>query len=203
MAIQTLPLFPLSQPIFPEGVVRLTIFEVRYLHLIKRCQQEGIEFGIVPLADGHEVQKAGALERLHAIGCLVKLLTVEAIQPAVLSVACVGTARFRLGEYARGAFGLWSGEIILGPPPARLPIPAEFQPLADQLGSLIAAAQQQGLESNLPMRPPYRLDESGWVADRWAELLPLPAREKAMLLAEHDEIQRLQRIANWLPAASP
>ena len=59
MAIQTLPLFPLSQPIFPEGVVRLTIFEVRYLHLIKHCQQEGIEFGIVPLADGHEVQKRG------------------------------------------------------------------------------------------------------------------------------------------------
>ena len=122
MATETLPLFPLSQPVFPEGVLRLTIFEVRYLHLIRRCQEEGIAFGVVPLADGHEVQKAGAQERLHDIGCLVQLLSVQALQPAVLSVACVGTTRFRLGAHTRGAYGLWSGEIIPCPAPARLPI---------------------------------------------------------------------------------
>ncbi|MEY2682403.1 MAG: peptidase S16 [Betaproteobacteria bacterium] len=198
MATETLPLFPLSQPVFPEGILRLTIFEVRYLHLIRRCQQEGIAFGVVPLADGHEVQKAGALERLHNIGCLVHLLNVEALQPAVLSVACVGTKRFRLGEHARGAYGLWSGEIIPYPAPARLPIPADLQPLADQLGGLIAAAQRQGEEADIPMRPPYRLDECGWVADRWAELLPLPPAEKAMLLAQDDEVQRLRQISDWL-----
>ena len=201
MATETLPLFPLSQPVFPEGLLRLTIFEVRYLHLIRRCQQEGIAFGVVPLADGHEVQKAGAQERLYDIGCRVQLLSVQALQPAVLSVACVGTARFRLGEHARGAYGLWSGEIIPCPAPSRLPIPADLQPLADQLGGLIAAAQQQGQEADIPMRPPYRLDECGWVADRWAELLPLPASEKAMLLAQDDEVQRLQQIAGWLSAA--
>jgi Lon protease-like protein len=186
MATETLPLFPLSQPVFPEGVLRLTIFEVRYLHLIRRCQEEGIAFGVVPLADGHEVQKAGAQERLHDIGCLVQLLSVQALQPAVLSVACVGTKRFRLGARTRA--------------PARLPIPADLQPLADQLGGLIAAAQRQGQEADIPMRPPYRLDECGWVADRWAELLPLPSAEKAMLLAQDDEVQRLQQIAGWLSA---
>jgi Lon protease-like protein len=201
MATETLPLFPLSQPIFPEGLLRLTIFEVRYLHLIRRCQQEGIAFGVVPLADGHEVQKAGAQERLHDIGCQVQLLSVQALQPAVLSVACVGTTRFRLGERARGAYGLWTGEIIPCPAPARLPIPADLQPLADQLGGLIAAAQRQGQEADIPMRPPYRLDECGWVADRWAELLPLPGAEKATLLAQDDELQRLQQIAGWLSAA--
>ena len=200
MAIETLPLFPLSQPVFPEGILRLTIFEVRYLHLIRRCQQEGIAFGVVPLAGGHEVQKAGALERLHNIGCLVQLLSVETLQPAVLSVACVGTVRFRLGEHSRGAYGLWSGEIIPCPAPARLPIPADLQPLADQLGGWIAAAQRHGQEANMPMRPPYRLDECGWVADRWAELLPLPPAEKAMLLAQDDEVQRLRQIAGWLTA---
>ena len=80
MATETLPLFPLSQPVFPEGLLRLTIFEVRYLHLIRRCQQEGIAFGVVPLADGHEVQKAGAQERLHDIGCRVQLLYSQAAQ---------------------------------------------------------------------------------------------------------------------------
>jgi Lon protease-like protein len=48
------------------------------------------------------------------------------------------------------------------------------------------------------MRPPYRLDECGWVADRWAELLPLPPAEKAMLLAQDDEVQRLRQISDWL-----
>jgi Lon protease-like protein len=63
---------------------------------------------------------------------------------------------------------------------------------------LIAAAQRQGEEADIPMRPPYRLDECGWVADRWAELLPLPPAEKAMLLAQDDEVQRLRQISDWL-----
>lgn len=195
MSAADVPLFPLSQAIFPEGLLQLTIFEVRYLHLIKRCQQEEIEFGVVPLAGGREVQKAGELETLHDHGCMVRLLRVQALQPAVLSVACLGTERFRLGKHVRGSLGLWSGEITrLGIEP-NLPMPTELQFMADRLGELIASAQREGLESRLPIRPPYRLDEAGWVADRWTELLPLPAAEKAGLLAQTDAYKRLQALS--------
>lgn len=198
MTNDRVPLFPLSSALYPEGLLRLTIFEVRYLHLIRRCQQENLEFGVVPLASGKEVQKAGEIEALHDIGCTAQLLEVHTIQPAVLSVSCVGIARFRLGDHARGAYGLWSGDITRLDFVPQSPIPQNCQPIADRLGELIASAQREGLEAQLPMRPPYRLDDAGWVADRWAELLPLSTSEKAALLAQTNALERLQFIGHWL-----
>ncbi len=193
------PLFPLSQGLFPDSVLSLTIFEVRYLHLIKRCQQEGIVFGVVPLRAGSEVQKAGEIEQLHAWGCLAELISVSQVQPAVLSITIRGSQRFHLGEHSRGAFGLWSGEITRLPVDPMVEISAAHQPLADRLAALIRHAQDTTLEDRLPFRPPYRLTDTGWVANRWADLLPLPADEKAALLAESDCARRLDRIADWLP----
>ncbi|MDO7554463.1 MAG: peptidase S16, partial [Burkholderiaceae bacterium] len=43
----TIPLFPLSSVLFPEGTLHLQIFEVRYLDLIKRCHQQQLPFGVV------------------------------------------------------------------------------------------------------------------------------------------------------------
>ncbi|CFM05880.1 Uncharacterised protein [Bordetella pertussis] len=34
----------------------------------------------------------------------------------------------------------------------------------------------------MPMAAPFRLDDCGWVADRWAEMLSLPPADKARLL---------------------
>ncbi len=190
-------LFPLHQGLFPQGLLRLTIFEVRYLHLIRRCQRDGITFGVVPLASGSEVQKAGELERLHQWGCLVDLLEVTELQPSVLAVTCRGAQRFLLGEHSRGAYGLWSGEITVLPPDPPTAIPADLEPLANRLGELIVTAQREQMEDRLPMSPPYRLDDAGWVADRWGDLLPIPAEEKAALLAEADPEVRLRRLLKW------
>lgn len=198
MSPENVSLFPLSQALFPEGLLRLTIFEVRYLHLIRRCQKEGLEFGVVPLAAGREVQKPGELEELHGIGCMAKLLDVQEVQPAVLMVSCVGTQRFRLQDHRRGAYGLWNGEITRLPPAEFTAIPEDLQRLADELGRIIAAAQKKGIEPQLPMRPPYRLDDAGWVADRWADLLMPPPAERAELLSEDDPERRLRMVSAWM-----
>ncbi len=55
-----LPLFPLHTVLFPEGVLPLRIFEVRYLDLIQRCLKEGAPFGVVCLTQGSEVRRAPA-----------------------------------------------------------------------------------------------------------------------------------------------
>ena len=44
------------------------------------------------------------------------------------------------------------------------------------------------------MTPPYRLDECGWVANRWAELLTLSVEQKVDLLAERDPVKRLRSV---------
>jgi uncharacterized protein len=198
MTPQTTPLFPLSQGLFPDGRLRLQIFEVRYLHLMRRCQNDGIEFGVVHLAEGREVQKAGHTERLYAWGCMAKLTSVVELQPAVLAVTCVGTQRFRLGPHSRGAYGLWSGETECLPADPAVAIPAALQPAANQLGKLIASVQREGMEERLPFGPPYDLENAGWVANRWADILPLSPEEKVALLAQDDPIVRLEKVSAWL-----
>ena len=197
MASKNVPLFPLSSALFPKSVLYLNIFEVRYLHLIRRAHSEGIEFGVVPLAQGKEVQKAGEVETLHEWGCLARLEKMEEIQPAVLAVKCVGTQRFKLGAHTRGAYGLWSGDIepmkdTLGA------VPTQHQGLADRLGALIAQSQREGFEDRLPMQQPYELEDAGWVSDRWASLLPVSAEQKVELLAELDPVKRLEILSRWI-----
>jgi Lon protease-like protein len=66
------------------------------------------------------------------------------------------------------------------------------------LGRGIAQAQTDGRLGELPLQAPYRLDECGWVANRWAELLPLSAEEKMALLAQPDPQARLVQVAQVL-----
>ena len=66
-----MPLFPLSTVLFPDGVLPLQVFEVRYLDMISRCIVDGTPFGVVLLTSGHEVRKADAgQERFVAAGTI-------------------------------------------------------------------------------------------------------------------------------------
>lgn len=193
-----LPLFPLSHGVFPDGMLQLNVFEVRYLDLIRRCHREQTPFGVAWLMDGHEVQVPGHVPRLHVWGCQVMVRELEAVQPALLRVVCQGTTRFRLDSHAAGPFGVWQGMVLPRPDDPVVPIPDDLQFLAEELGRLIADAQRRGLSDQLPMFSPYRLDECGWVANRFAELLPVDNTVKQALMSQDDPEARLRRIrALW------
>lgn len=192
------PLFPLSSGAYPDGLLLLNIFEVRYLDLVRRCHREQQPFGVAWLAEGHEVQVPGHVPELHDIGCLVEVTEIVEVQPALLQVACRGLQRFRLHAHQLGPLGVWQGEVELLPEDPAVEIPVDLQRLADELGRLIRTAQQTGQLASLPLLPPYRLDECGWVANRWAELLPLPPGLKVALLAADDPEARLRQLAGHL-----
>jgi len=196
------PLFPLSHGVFPDGLLQLNIFEVRYLDLIRRSHREGTPFGVPWLAEGHEVQVPGHVPQMHPVGCMVEVIEIVEIKPALLQVACRGLQRFRLSSHAAGAFGVGYGEAEALADDNPVDIPEDLQHLADELGRLIRVAQQSGRMDQLPLLSPYRLDECGWVANRWAELLPLPAELKAGLLAADDPLERLQRLSGYLEPRS-
>jgi len=193
-----IPLFPLSQALLPDGMLHLNIFEVRYLDLIKRCQREASPFGVVGLVQGHEVQVPDEVPQLHRIGTLAHVQTVEAVQPALLQVVCQGGLRFAVADPERGPYGVWYARVEYLSADMPEPIPSDLQPLANMLGRLIADGQQAASRQSLPIFPPYRLDECGWVANRWTELLPIPADAKQQLLAERDPAQRLRLIAGFV-----
>ena len=189
-----IPLFPLSHGLFPDGILSLQIFEVRYLDLIKRCHQQQQPFGVVSLKKGSEVQVPGETPLLHAHGCCAHIRDFEQIQPNLFHVICQGGLRFELNHTRPGPLGVWQGDISLLAQDPEVEIPAHLQHLADRLGKIIANAQKQGEIDRLSILRPYLLDQCGWVANRYAEALNISPALRAQLLCELDPLKRLQTI---------
>ncbi|WBS05464.1 LON peptidase substrate-binding domain-containing protein [Pseudoduganella sp. SL102] len=194
-----IPLFPLNTVLFPDGRLALQVFEVRYLDMIKRCIAGSEEFGVVALAEGEEVRKPGQHETLAPIGTLARVVDWTAPLPALMHITCLGTQRFRVLATEQLKHGLWMADIERLPDDMAVPVPAEQQDVANALGSLIRSLQQRGVTpAQMPMGPPYRLDESGWVANRWCELLDLELPQKQLLLAQDNPVLRIELVQDAL-----
>ena len=189
-----IPLFPLSHGLFPDGMLSLQIFEVRYLDLIKRCHQQQLPFGVVWLKNGSEIQVPGETPVLHAFGCYAHIRDFEQVQPNLFHVVCQGGLRFALNGTQPGPYGVWQGDITLLAQDPEVEIPAHLAHHAGRLGKIIASAQKQGQLHRLPILKPYLLDQCGWVANRYAEALGISTELKVQLLCELDPLKRLETI---------
>ena len=194
----TIPLFPLSQGIFPDGLLALQIFEVRYLDLIKRCQQQQLPFGVAWIKEGSEVQVPGQVPSLHHVGCMAHIREFEQVQPTFYRIVCQGGLRFELHDVQPGPYGVWQGSVSYLPQDPEVELPASLQAHADRLGKVIASAQKQGVIDKLPIFAPYLLDQCGWLANRFAEALPISALIKLQLLSEQDPLKRMEEVSRLL-----
>ncbi|MGK4922219.1 LON peptidase substrate-binding domain-containing protein [Bordetella hinzii] len=196
-----IPLFPLTNALFPDGILRLRVFEIRYLDMIKRCLAEGRPFGVVILLAGQEVRTPDGMEVLAPVGTLAHIEQWQQPMAALYELRCRGGERFQLAGCERGRYGLWTGQAqAIAADPVE-PVPEALRDAVGALGRLIAGLQRQGHDpADMPVAPPYRLDEAGWVADRWCELLPLAPADKARRLALRDPVARLREVAADLAA---
>ncbi len=55
MQTLNIPIFPLGATLFPDGMLALKIFEVRYLDMTKKCLRDNSPFGIVTIDQGAEI----------------------------------------------------------------------------------------------------------------------------------------------------
>lgn len=186
-----LPLFPLQSPLFPDSLVNLRIFEPRYVLLISECLRTKSGFGVVALQEGFEVKTPGVDVRLWNTGCTATIEDVQTLKDGTHMLLCRGAERFGLLGYESDARGIEMGQVRLLEPDLPTDIPEDLQWLADELGSLIAEMQRNGMEERLPVSRPYRLDECGWVANQWAHLLDLDLDKKMQILEEDDPLTRL------------
>lgn len=192
-------LFPLNTILFPDGHLPLQVFEVRYLDLIKRCIARGEEFGIVPLLEGSEVQLPEGHQTLATAGTMARILEWTAPMPGLLRIGCVGTTRFHVRSSEQLKHGLWVADVEPMEQDRVVPIPEEQQDVANALGALIRSLQKKQISTtNMPLSAPYRLDEAGWVANRWCELLRLELFEKQRLLLQENPVLRLELIQDVL-----
>jgi len=191
MATLTFPLFPLGTVLFPDGVLPLQIFEVRYLDMVGRCIADGTPFGVVLLTQGGEVRTPEGQERFVASGTLASVCESTTSAPGLLQIVCRGGARFNVRSSERRPNGLWMAETELLEDDRRIPVPSELQGASDALDKVLASLHEVP-EQRWPVQPPFRLDDCGWVANRWCELLPLPNAQKHSLLTLDNPVIRLE-----------
>jgi Lon protease-like protein len=197
--MKSIPLFPLNTVFFPDGHLPLQVFEVRYLDMAKKCIDTNAPFGIVSLLQGTEVRKPEQSEALAPVGTMVHIANWSAPMPALLHLSCSGTERFRIHTSTRLVNGLWMAEVDVIAPDLVLQIPPELQNVADALGALIRTLQERGTPPDqMPISSPFRLDECGWVANRWCELLDLESNLKQRLLEQPSPLVRLELMQDLL-----
>lgn len=188
----------------------MQIFEVRYLDMMQRCQRDGTPFGVVCLSQGREVQQRDpaadgggfAREAFHPIGTLAQIVDFKQPRPGLLLIACRGGQRFRILSSEKLKHGLWNAEVELLAPDQATAIPDELRGISRALRQLHEQLQAQQPDSVMADPADAASGElwqdAGWVANRWAELLPLPPASRQGLLALDSPLLRLELVGDAL-----
>ena len=190
-----LPLFPLQTVLFPGGLLQLKVFEPRYLDLISRCLRERSAFGVVCLSQGSEVQGGSDRPRIEGVAVLAHLQEVDAEQSGILLVRCVGGQRVQLSTTWQRDDGLWLATARARADDLPAEVPKDLDAAARALGQAIGSLAAQ---DHHPFGRPYRLDDAGWVANRWCEILPISVEAKYRLMVLDDPLLRLKRVDEFL-----
>jgi Lon protease-like protein len=201
-ALTELPLFPLGTVLFPGALLPLQLFELRYLQMIGECERQGSDFGVVTLTQGREVHRPGeAAEQFEPIGTRVQIERIERPQAGLVLVWCRGVARFQIHSTAQRSDGLWRGQVQALPPEPSLAVPEHLQHLSDQMHGALQSLSDQ--PSVVPQwNEAWRLQDCGWLSNRYGELLPLPLTMKYRLFALQEPLMRLELIGDLVAPTS-
>ena len=189
-------LFPLQMVLFPGALLGLKVFEARYLDLVSECMRAGHPFGVVCLKQGAEAGRTAGAVRLENVGVTAHIDEVDAQTSGILHLRCTGQQRFRItGAPTQRENGLWTARVeAMAQDAARSPGAAVIQ----SVSALAEAIKKLQQHDQLPFAAPYRLDDAGWVANRWCELLPLPLAAKQKLMELGDPVIRLSLVDGFL-----
>ncbi|MBX2826377.1 MAG: LON peptidase substrate-binding domain-containing protein [Gammaproteobacteria bacterium] len=169
---QSLPLFPLSTLVLPEGLLPLRLFERRYLDMISACLKSESGFGVCLIREG---QEAGTPAVPYSMGTEVTIVDFDQGKDGLLHIVAQGRQEFVLHDFKVNPAGLLIGEVELLPRETT-PVEGDFSGLAVNLEKIL---DYLGGQVDYPVK---RLDDAEWVTCRLLELLPLEPRRKFDIL---------------------
>ena len=187
-----IPIFPLQRVVFPDSVLRLQIFEQRYLDMIARqlSQQQG--FGVALIKKGTET---GIVATSFPVGTYVNIVDFEQKENGLLLITCIGQQRFRINSHTIMPDRLLSAQVSwLDNIPHRA-ISKQQLELAHLLTDLSKHPQVDILDV------PERWSEIGFILERLVEYMPVNERQKQAVLEESDldmRIAILYQMQHWL-----
>ena len=140
-----------------------------------------------------------ANEAFNDMGTLATIDELTVPQPGLMVIRCTGMQRFEIARREKLKHGLWIADVTRLPDDQSIPIPDDLQRVADALGGVIKTLQSRGVPSaQMPLQPPFRLDDCAWVANRWCELLPMPLSLKQRMMALDNPLVRLELVSDML-----
>ena len=140
-----------------------------------------------------------ATEVFHTVGTLATITSFSVPQPGLMVIRCSGAQRFEISNREKLKHGLWIADVKRLDDDQVVRVPEDLRGAANALGKLIKTLQDRAIPADqMPLEPPYRLDDCGWVANRWCELLPIPTAAKQKLMELEDPMIRLSLVDGFL-----
>ncbi len=182
-----LPLFPLNTVLFPGGLLRLKVFEARYVDMTAACLRDQTPFGVCLIREGGEVGEPAVPE---PTGTLAHIRVADMTEPGIFQLEVEGGQRYHIESTRAGANHLLIGEVRLKAEEPAVPVPESCRPCLALLEHFASRLPQ-------PKLGPLR-DEAAWVGYRLCELLPFVASARQALLELDDPVRRLEIILDYL-----
>lgn len=181
-----IPLFPLDTVLFPEGRLRLKVFEPRYLEMVSDRLKNKQPFGV-------SLARAGdASGEPEPVGCLADIVDWDMGESGILLLEVQGGQRFYTESLRHEANGLILGKVVKIAPETPLPLPEQHRTCANILQHLV-----ERLGGERFSQPP-RYDDCAWVGYRLAELLPLKRSVRQDMLQMNDSLLRIEILHSFL-----
>ncbi len=175
---EEIPLFPLNTVLFPRGELSLRIFEPRYLSMVSERMKKDKPFGVVLIEQGKE---SGVAASFHEVGTLAKILDFDQLDDGMLGLGCVGLNKFRVTSHS-----VQSDQLIIGHVEsiAEQENPVEQELLSKHKPVIEFLKQSLNKEEFKPYRDRSNenWDDLSWISFQTAELLPLTADSRQVLL---------------------
>lgn len=194
------PLFPLNTVLFPDGILPLKVFEARYIDMVRDCMKQQRPFGVVLIKSGAEVGRAAQPE---AVGCLAEIIEWDMQELGLLMLRTRGGQRFRIRQQRvlpdqrlEAKIEMIASDVQTKPDAVHVNCAATLKMLIAEVNQ--KARNEHGAEYASPFSSPAQLDNAGWVANRWSEILPLPLKARQRLMEMTDGQVRLALIHQYL-----
>jgi Lon protease-like protein len=190
--IQTdIPLFPLHTVLFPDGYLKLRIFEQRYIDMVRECSLKDGCFGVCLINNPEDSNRPANHMR---VGTTAKICDFSTLNDGLLGITAHGMQKFIINKTRMRDNGLLMAKVDILEEAGLVDVPDEYSVL-----SMITGRFMEQAGSNYPSFQPQDLQDANWIGNRLAELLPLDINEKQSLLQISNPLERLQMLVEVLP----
>ena len=191
---RTLPMFPLSDVVFPYMLLPLHVFEERYQALMTDLQEaDRHEFGVVLIERGSEL---GGGDQRSDLGTIVKVLDSEQLPDGRWVAVTAGTRRIRVSQWLPdGPYPVAGVEELkdLEPGPGGEMLRESVQRLLRKVGALLAEMGEAGPPIDMELSSDVTV--ASYQASAVAALGPLDSQR---LLVFDDPASRLKALGPLL-----